>query len=116
MYGLRRNDVPFERGGPSGADKFVRGAPQRMAGELVQLNLLVPEYISDPFTIGDQYRAWLINEMADKKMPPELLAHFKKKNEDKEGSDESKKSDKEKRKDALSKARARLEKKREKKD
>lgn len=45
-------------------------------------------------------------------MPPELLAHFKKKQEGKEGSDkESKMSDKEKRKDALSKARKRMEEK-----
>ena len=57
----------------------------------------------------------LISEMADKKMPPELLAHFKKKQEDKEGSDkESKMSDKEKRKDALSKARKRMEDKKKK--
>jgi len=53
--------------------------------------------------------------MADKKMPPELLAHFKKKQEDSEGSGkESEMSDKEKRKDALSKARKRMEDKKNK--
>jgi len=53
--------------------------------------------------------------MAKNKMPPELLAHFKKKQGEKEGSDkESKMSDKEKRKDALSKARKRMEEKKKK--
>jgi|TARA_E500000318_G_scaffold110023_1_gene124409 hypothetical protein len=53
--------------------------------------------------------------MAKNKMPPELLAHFKKKQEGKEGSDkEAKMSDKEKRKDALSKARKRIEEKKKK--
>ena len=51
--------------------------------------------------------------MADKKMPPELLAHFKKKQEEKEG-DGAPKTDKEKRKDALNKAKSRLEEKRKK--
>jgi hypothetical protein len=53
--------------------------------------------------------------MAKNKMPPELLAHFKKKQGEKEGSDkESKMSDKEKCKDALSKARKRMEEKKKK--
>jgi hypothetical protein len=43
-------------------------------------------------------------------MPPELLAHFKKKQEEKEGSPEDKKmGDKERRKEAVKKARVRLE-------
>lgn len=46
--------------------------------------------------------------MPGKKMPPELLAHFKKKNE---GDSGDKASDKEKRKEALDKARSRVEKK-----
>ena len=47
-----------------------------------------------------------------KKMPPELLAHFKKKQEEKEGSDKDpKQTDKEKRKDAVTKARKRMEEK-----
>ena len=46
--------------------------------------------------------------MAKNKMPPELLAHFKKKNEGKE--DEGK-SDKEKRKEALDKAKSRMKEK-----
>jgi hypothetical protein len=49
--------------------------------------------------------------MAKNKMPPELLAHFKSKNEGKDSKDESSKDDKAKRKEALSKARTRLEKK-----
>ena len=49
-------------------------------------------------------------------MPPELLAHFKKKQEDKEGKGEDKMTDKEKRKDALKKARSRMEKKDKKED
>ena len=52
--------------------------------------------------------------MADKKMPPELLAHFKKKqgDGDEHGSAEEKKeSDKERRKEAVKKARLRIEKK-----
>lgn len=53
--------------------------------------------------------------MAKNKMPPELLAHFKKKKEGKEGAEkDSKMSDKEKRKDALSKARKRMEEKKKK--
>lgn len=51
--------------------------------------------------------------MAKNKMPPELLAHFKKKQG--EGNEkEDNKTDKEKRKDALNKAKSRLDKKREK--
>tara|TARA_B100000035_G_scaffold128361_1_gene109126 strand:+ start:2106 stop:2255 length:150 start_codon:yes stop_codon:yes gene_type:complete len=46
--------------------------------------------------------------MAKNKMPPELLAHFKKKNEGKE--DEAK-SDKDKRKEALDKAKSRMKEK-----
>ena len=46
--------------------------------------------------------------MAKNKMPPELLAHFKKKNEGKE--DEGK-SDKDKRKEALDKAKSRMKEK-----
>ena len=46
--------------------------------------------------------------MSKHKMPPELLAHFKKKKEDKEGKGEEKMTDKEKRKDALKKARSRI--------
>jgi hypothetical protein len=46
--------------------------------------------------------------MAKNKMPPELLAHFKKKNEDKE---DAGKSDKEKRKEALEKAKSRMKEK-----
>ena len=43
-------------------------------------------------------------------MPPELLAHFKKKQEEKEGSPEDqKKGDKERRIEAVNKARVRLE-------
>ena len=53
--------------------------------------------------------------MAKNKMPPELLAHFKKKQEGKEGAEkDSKMSDKEKRKDALSKALKRMEEKKKK--
>lgn len=54
--------------------------------------------------------------MSKNKMPPELLAHFKKKKEDKEGKGEDKMTDKEKRKDALKKARSRMEKKDKKED
>ena len=44
------------------------------------------------------------------KMPPELLAHFKKKaGEKNEGSKEPKESDQEKRKEAVKKARIRME-------
>lgn len=46
--------------------------------------------------------------MAKHKMPPELLAHFKKKNAGKE--DEAK-SDKDKRKEALEKAKTRMKEK-----
>ena len=46
--------------------------------------------------------------MADKKMPPELLAHFKKKGE---GKEDHKKSDKDKRKEALEKAKSRMKEK-----
>ena len=49
-------------------------------------------------------------------MPPELLAHFKKKKEEKDGKGEEKMTDKEKRKDALKKARSRMEKKDKKED
>lgn len=51
--------------------------------------------------------------MAKNKMPPELLAHFKSKNEGKDSKEESKIDDKTKRKEALSKARTRLEKKKD---
>ena len=45
-------------------------------------------------------------------MPPQLLAHFKKKQEEKEGSPEDKKKgDKERRKEAVNKARVRMEEK-----
>lgn len=48
--------------------------------------------------------------MTDKKsMPPELLAHFKKKNEKEGASAESKAGDKERRRAAVKKARVRLE-------
>lgn len=46
-----------------------------------------------------------------KSMPPELLAHFKKKQEGGESSDKSKESDKTRRKEAVKKARVRLEEK-----
>lgn len=50
--------------------------------------------------------------MAHGKMPPELLAHFKKKQGDSdESSKETKESDKERRKEAVKKARVRLEEK-----
>jgi len=50
------------------------------------------------------------------KMPPELLAHFKKKaGEKNEGSKEPKESDQEKRKEAVKKARLKLEEKNKKK-
>lgn len=54
--------------------------------------------------------------MASKnKMPPELLAHFKKKQEDKAGKEESpeakKEGDKQRRKEAVKKARIRMEEK-----
>jgi len=45
-----------------------------------------------------------------KAMPPELLAHFKKKNEEVNDSDEKEGSDKERRRVAVKKARVRLEK------
>lgn len=51
--------------------------------------------------------------MAKNKMPPELLAHFKKKQGDGAEKEDSK-TDKEKRKDALNKAKSRLEEKRKK--
>lgn len=53
--------------------------------------------------------------MAKNKMPPELLEHFKSKNEKKEDGSEEKKDDKEKRSEALKKARTRLEEKNRKK-
>jgi hypothetical protein len=56
--------------------------------------------------------------MADKKrMPLELLAHFKEKagEKDESSSDEAKESDKEKRKEAVKKARLRMEEKSQKK-
>jgi len=50
------------------------------------------------------------------KMPPELLAHFKKKaGEKNEGSKESEESNKEKRKEAVKKARLKLEERKKKK-
>jgi len=50
------------------------------------------------------------------KMPPELLAHFKKKaGEKNEGGKEPKASDKEKRKEAVKKARLKLEERNKKK-
>jgi hypothetical protein len=50
------------------------------------------------------------------KMPPELLAHFKKKAGEKtEGRDEPKESDKEKRREAVKKARLKLEERNKKK-
>ena len=49
-------------------------------------------------------------------MPPELLAHFKKKKEEKEGKGEEKMTYKEKLKDAFKKARSRMEKKDKKED
>jgi hypothetical protein len=50
------------------------------------------------------------------KMPPELLAHFKKKaGEKNEGGKEPKESDKEKRKEAVKKARLKLEERNKKK-
>ena len=50
--------------------------------------------------------------MAKSKMPPQLLAHFKKKQEGGEESHEDvKKSDKDRRKEAVKKARIRLEEK-----
>lgn len=42
-------------------------------------------------------------------MPPELLAHFKKKNEEGADSDKKEGGDKERRRDAVKKARVRLE-------
>jgi len=48
-------------------------------------------------------------------MPPKLLAHFKSKNDKKDGKVAEKKNDKEKRKEALSKARSRIEEKSRKK-
>jgi hypothetical protein len=60
--------------------------------------------------------------MADKgKMPPQLLAHFKSKAEGKEGQEpdsdqDDKKSDKDKRKEAVKKARIRMEETSRKKD
>lgn len=48
--------------------------------------------------------------MTDKKsMPPELLAHFKKKNEETESAEKKEGTDKERRRDAVKKARVRLE-------
>jgi hypothetical protein len=48
--------------------------------------------------------------MTDKKsMPPELLAHFKKKNEETEADGKKEGTDKERRRDAVKKARVRLE-------
>jgi hypothetical protein len=44
-----------------------------------------------------------------KGMPPELLAHFKKKNEEGSEKGEKEKGDKERRRDAVKKARVRLE-------
>jgi hypothetical protein len=50
--------------------------------------------------------------MADKKMPPELLAHFKKKQEGSDGEQTNdNKSDKDRRKEAVKKARIRMEEK-----
>jgi len=50
--------------------------------------------------------------MADNKMPPQLLAHFKKKQEGGDKSETSaKKSDKDRRKEAVNKARIRMEEK-----
>jgi hypothetical protein len=46
-----------------------------------------------------------------KSMPPELLAHFKKKNEESEPGGKVKESDKTRRKEAVKKARVRLEEK-----
>ena len=80
--------------------------PQRYAFKIISLKIFI-------WWRGTKFR-FLI--MSKNKMPPELLAHFKKKKEEKEGKGEEKMTDKEKRKDALKKARSRMEKKDKKED
>jgi len=54
IYGLRRDRVPSEQALPSNADKFATGRRSRMAGDLLELDLLVPNELPSPYVKGDK--------------------------------------------------------------
>ena len=56
MFGLRRDDVPSEPQGPS---MFGRAQRPRMAGDVLQLNLLEPGKQPAPYATGSTLRQGL---------------------------------------------------------